>query len=185
MDGLDGLGGMHGVLVGGILFVLFAPVSPFLSILCLSISTASLGFLIWNIPPARIFMGDVGAHFLGLVFVWIALVGEGMGVPVGVTLLSLGAFIFDSSFTLCRRLLRGENLIKAHRFHLYQRLEQSGVSPLKVDGIYVVWTALFGLVAFAVQASSYQGLACATAIAFTLGMTVITEYRWMRVVKES
>jgi Fuc2NAc and GlcNAc transferase len=185
MDGLDGLSGLEGVLVGGILYVLVAPVSSFLSVLSLSISAASLGFLVWNIPPARIFMGDVGAHFLGLLFVWLALKAAGEGVPVYVTLLPLGAFIFDGTFTLARRLVRRENLAKAHQFHLYQRLIRSGASALQVDGLYAVWTGLFGLAAFALQQQSYQVPALALAIAFTLGMTVITEYRWMRVTEDA
>ena len=181
MDGLDGLSALEAVLVGGVLYVLLAPVSAFLSVLSLSISAASLGFLIWNVPPARIFMGDLGAHFLGLLFVWIAISGAREGIPVHITLLPLGCFIYDSTFTIIRRLLLRESLVQAHRFHLYQRLIQSGVSAIQVNGVYVVWTGLFGLVALSVQHQVYQVPALGSVIVFTLGMTVITEYRWMRV----
>jgi UDP-N-acetylmuramyl pentapeptide phosphotransferase/UDP-N-acetylglucosamine-1-phosphate transferase len=181
MDGLDGLSALEAVLVGGILHVLLAPVSAFLSVLSLSISASSLGFLIWNVPPARIFMGDLGAHFLGLLFVWIAISGAREGIPVHITLLPLGCFIYDSTFTLIRRLLLRESLVQPHRFHLYQRLIRSGVSAIQVDGVYAVWTGLFGLAALSVQHQVYQVPALGSAIVFTLGMTVITEYRWMRV----
>ena len=177
MDGLDGLSGVEGLMVSGILSVLYAPHDPFLSVLCLIVSTACFGFLLWNVPPARIFMGDVGAHFLGLFFVWVALVGR-ESIPVSVALLPLGAFFFDTLYTLVRRGVRRERLTRAHRFHLYQRLERSGLTPLKVDCLYVIWTLLFGGAALAAGSDVWSVPAIATVALFSTAVVGVTEYRW-------
>jgi UDP-N-acetylmuramyl pentapeptide phosphotransferase/UDP-N-acetylglucosamine-1-phosphate transferase len=177
MDGLDGLSGVEGLLVSGILSALYAPHDPFLSVLCLIVSSACFGFLLWNVPPARIFMGDVGAHFLGLFFVWVALVGRD-SIPVSVALLPLGAFFFDTLYTLVRRAVRRERVTRAHRFHLYQRLERSGVTPLAVDFLYVFWTLLFGGAALAAGSEFWFVPATVTVALFSAAVAGVTEYRW-------
>lgn len=177
MDGLDGLSGVEGLLVSGVLSVLYAPHDPFLSVLCLTVSAACFGFLLWNVPPARIFMGDVGAHFLGLFFVWVALVGR-ESIPVFVALLPLGAFFFDTLYTLVRRAVRRERLTRAHRFHLYQRLERSGLTPLEVDFLYVFWTLLFGGAALAAGSEFWFVPTMVTAVLFSAAVVGVTEYRW-------
>jgi Fuc2NAc and GlcNAc transferase len=181
MDGLDGLSGLEGCVVGAVLYVLFAPVSATLSILSLSVCAASLGFLVWNVPPAKIFMGDVGAHFLGLIFAWLAVAGEQYGIPFYVGITPLGAFLFDATYTLLRRMMRRENVTRAHRFHIYQRLCRSGWSPIQVDCVYVVWTGLFGATALALQSGYLSSLMVFLAAAFSVGLTVLTEVRWATV----
>lgn len=181
MDGLDGLSGLEGCVVGAVLYVLFAPVSTTLSILSLSVCAASLGFLVWNIPPAKIFMGDVGAHFLGLIFAWFAVAGEQYGIPFYVGITPLGAFLFDATYTLLRRMIRRENVTLAHRFHIYQRLRRSGWSPIQVDCVYVVWTGLFGGTALALQSGYLSGLMVSLVAAFSIGLTILTEVRWANV----
>ncbi len=123
MDGIDGLAGIEAITAccsGALMVWLVAPDSTawmppaFLA-------TAVLGFLVWNLPPARIFMGDAGSGFLGIMLglfsvqaAWIA--------PrlLWVWLILLAVFIVDATVTLFRRVWRGEKFYEAHRSHAYQ-----------------------------------------------------------------
>tara|TARA_A100001037_G_scaffold296082_1_gene316099 strand:- start:842 stop:1813 length:972 start_codon:yes stop_codon:yes gene_type:complete len=180
LDGLDGLSGLVGCMAGAIGFSLFSAVDGDLAALSLIAGAASLGFVIWNVPPARIFMGDVGAHYLGLIFGWIALVGTRHGIPVYIGLLPIGAFMFDGTYTLIRRLTRGDNVTQAHRYHLYQRLHRSGCSAVAVDSLYVLWTASFGALAMAWRSGSYVWPSTALVLVASLAVTIVTEVRWSR-----
>ncbi|MDQ6959827.1 MAG: hypothetical protein Q9M27_02270, partial [Mariprofundaceae bacterium] len=134
MDGIDGLAGGEAVTVavgGAILLGLGGAMD--LALVALLLAAASGGFLIWNWPPARIFMGDVGSGFLGYVFAIIALASEKAGaVPAIVWVVLLAIFIFDATYTLMWRVLNGERWYAAHRSHAYQRLVQGGWSHLRV-----------------------------------------------------
>ena len=94
---------------------------------CWSISTAALGFLCFNFPPARIFMGDAGSATLGLLAAAFSLWGIRDGLfHWWFPLFVFAPFILDASVTLVRRLLRGERIWEAHRTHYYQRLVRAG-----------------------------------------------------------
>jgi Fuc2NAc and GlcNAc transferase len=148
MDGLDGFAAMEGVLVSGFIAYLFWSGTPAIASVFLGIAGVTLGFWLWNRPPARIFMGDLGAHFLPLAFGYAAISGESSGaVPFWLVILPLSAFLFDAIYTLMRRLIRGENITRAHRFHLYQRLQEMGCSPGWIQLIYGVLTVALGVCA--------------------------------------
>lgn len=131
MDGLDGLvAGCTTVQLGFIAFYLDRP-------LFLLLVAALLGFLYWNWSPAKIFMGDVGSTVLGA-SVGIALLLEPTtSVQAWSTLVIILPIASDAIYTLIRRLLRRENIFKAHRSHLYQRLQQSGLSHGRVAMLYM------------------------------------------------
>jgi Fuc2NAc and GlcNAc transferase len=135
MDGIDGIAGTEAVsvaTVGGVL-LLFGG-STGLGLVAMVTAAASAGFLVWNRPPARIFMGDAGAGLLGFLLAGLALAGESHGaVPALVWVLLLGAFVADATIVLLRRMARGERWYSAHRGHLYQRLVQAGWSHARVD----------------------------------------------------
>lgn len=134
MDGIDGIAASQAVFVMGAsaALVYFSSDSALL-VLPLVTAGACLGFLFWNRPPARIFMGDAGSGFLGL---WLAAVAlllyrdDLVGVWVSVTLNSL--FIADATVTLLRRMLTGAKWYEAHRSHAYQRLSRRLSSHGKV-----------------------------------------------------
>ncbi|HLV00773.1 MAG TPA: glycosyltransferase family 4 protein, partial [Acidobacteriota bacterium] len=138
MDGVDGMAGTQAVVIG----LAWASTCWLLglhglSFAALLVACASLGFLVHNWPPARIFMGDVGSVFLGYTFSIMAL----MTAQLDERLLVAGAvflapLLFDTSWTLLRRLWRGENLLQAHRTHLYQRMAAAGYSHRIVTLIY-------------------------------------------------
>jgi len=123
MDGIDGLASGEAISValgGTVLFVAStAPVRESGPVLVLA--GACLGFLAWNWPPARIFMGDVGSGFVGFSLAAVTLHAGERSLPVfwGLVIL-MGVFIVDATWTLLRRLLRGERVYQAHRSHGYQ-----------------------------------------------------------------
>jgi Fuc2NAc and GlcNAc transferase len=130
MDGIDGLAGGQGVFVSlaGAWFFLQngqATIATSLALLALSLA----GFLCWNWPPAKVFMGDVGSGFLGIVFFVYALEGEHTGsAPALVWAVLLAPFVIDATLTLLRRMKRKEKLFQAHRSHVYQLAVQKGHS---------------------------------------------------------
>jgi len=145
MDGIDGLAGIEALCVSGFGALLMAWSGlPTLSAVAMALAASSAGFLVWNWPPARIFMGDVGSGFLGFVFGVLAISSAkerpGLLWP---WLILLAVFIVDSMITLARRLISGALWYEAHRSHAYQHAAERQHSHLKVTlavaAINVVW----------------------------------------------
>jgi Fuc2NAc and GlcNAc transferase len=134
MDGIDGLAGMEAVCVsafGGIL--LFRGGLPSYSQLSWLLAAASLGFLLWNWPPAKIFMGDVGSGFLGFTLGTLALFSSNSSPGlIWPWLILLAAFFVDSTVTLLRRMFLRARWYEAHRSHAYQHAAQAWASHTKV-----------------------------------------------------
>jgi len=127
MDGMDGLAGGMAVIGFACLAMLGlqAADSRFVSANWLIVGAAS-GFLLFNYPPAKIFLGDIGASLLGFLAAAMTLWGSRDGLfPPWLALLVFSPFIVDATVTLLRRLLRGERVWQAHKTHYYQRLAQS------------------------------------------------------------
>ncbi len=149
MDGLDGLAGAEAVVIAlGAGYIsgrlgLLAPLT-----VAWVTAAAALGFLFWNWPPAKIFMGDAGSGFLGYVFGCLA-IGSGAGWNGGFStyLLLLALFWFDASFTLIKRILRGEKFWEPHRQHLYQQAAQKGYSHLEITLFFVTVNMLLFIAA--------------------------------------
>ena len=114
------------------------------------LAAASLGFLGFNWPPARIFMGDVGSAFLGFTFAALAVAAAQRDPRIAlVGILFVWPFVFDATFTFLRRLKNGENVFAAHRSHLYQRLVIVGYSHRFVTLLYMglaAWGTIWGLI---------------------------------------
>ena len=141
MDGIDGL------LATQALFVFIA-----LALVCANagrvgeaqmiglLAAATLGFLPFNFPHARVFMGDVGSGVLGLL-VAVAIGWQIAAVPAALEcgLIAASAFVVDSTATLLSRLFSGRRWYSAHREHLYQWLVRSGLSHARVTTLYVAW----------------------------------------------
>lgn len=144
MDGIDGLAGSQAVFVfaaAALLSWSFGGSEGQISFL-LSAAAASLGFLAWNWPPARVFMGDVGSGYLGLLVAVSAFGFAGTGPLTPWTWVVLHAvFVGDSTVTILVRARRGERLQAAHRSHLYQRLSRFWGSHRRT----VIMTQLYNL----------------------------------------
>ena len=123
MDGIDGIASVEAICVclGGAILYALLETSSLTDLPLLMLAAAVLGFLIWNFPPARIFMGDAGSGFLGIVLGVLSLQAAWISpVLLWGWLILLGVFIVDATLTLLRRLLRGEKVYEAHRSHAYQ-----------------------------------------------------------------
>jgi Fuc2NAc and GlcNAc transferase len=123
MDGIDGLASIEAITVclGGALLYLSGPgaIGQWVSPVLLAMTVA--GFLFWNFPPARIFMGDAGSGFLGIVLGLFSIQAAWTAPQFFWSwLILLGVFIVDATWTLFSRLLRGEKIYEAHRSHAYQ-----------------------------------------------------------------
>jgi len=130
MDGMDGFAGGMAVFGFGALGVLgWQGDDPGFALANGVVVAAAAGFLLFNFPPARIFLGDLGSAVLGLLAATSSLIGTRRGLfPLWVAWLAFSPFIVDATWTLLRRLVRGERLWKAHRSHHYQRLVLTGWS---------------------------------------------------------
>ncbi|MNQ74182.1 putative undecaprenyl-phosphate N-acetylglucosaminyl 1-phosphate transferase [compost metagenome] len=122
MDGIDGIASVEAICVclgGALLYLLIGEGGAALAPLSLAVAVA--GFLFWNFPPARIFMGDAGSGFLGIALGVLSLQAAWVAPQLLWSwLILLGVFIVDATWTLFRRLLRGDKVYEAHRSHAYQ-----------------------------------------------------------------
>ena len=154
MDGIDGIAGGEAAAIGvGLVFLSAtgAGGGPQTALLAAALFGAALGFLVWNWPPARIFLGDVGSvplgYLLGFLLLGLALAGHWSAALI----LPL-YFLADASLTLVRRLLRGERIWRAHREHFYQRAVALGLSHQAVTSRVVLADLLLILCAGAAEA---------------------------------
>jgi UDP-N-acetylmuramyl pentapeptide phosphotransferase/UDP-N-acetylglucosamine-1-phosphate transferase len=157
MDGMDGLAGIQAV--GAALSLALAALAAGhsdLALLCLVIMAAAGGFLVHNAPPAKLFMGDVGSTFLGFGFAAISVIGLRRPEPIAWSpaLFGLAPFLCDGTFTLLRRLSRGEKIWQAHKSHLYQRAVATGLTHHEVLVPYCAWVAL-GVAAAALDVQTH------------------------------
>lgn len=160
--------------------------------LLLILASACCGFLHWNNPPAKVFMGDGGSLSLGyLLAIYVVLNNISIGmtshepfsftgmsritIPILSSFTVLLPFIFDVVLTLIRRARRGENLLKAHREHLYQRLMKTGLSHGEVLRIAKRTFWACGLLALV---GALTGNAVGRWGAFVLAL-VVMDYYWL------
>src|SRR5579863_3601783 len=112
-----------------------------------------LGFLVFNLPPARVFMGDSGSHFLGIALGAITILGVAkvvVGLSILVPLIALGLPIGDTLFAILRRALSGRNPAKADAGHLHHRLRAVGLNPIETAVTFYLVTGILGCLALTI-----------------------------------
>lgn len=142
MDGIDGIAAAEAVFVAvaGAALGAVSGVSAGLPHSAAALGGAALGFLLWNWPPAKVFMGDVGSGYLGFMIAVLALFAAAQNpVMIWVWLGLGGVFFIDATYTLLRRLARGERVYEAHRSHIYQEL------AIRWEGHRPVTLAIIGI----------------------------------------
>jgi Fuc2NAc and GlcNAc transferase len=144
MDGIDGIAASEAVFVALAGAWLTAGGNPGLAPVSLALAAACCGFLLWNWPPAKIFLGDVGSGYLGYVIAVLALsAARSNTVALWVWLILGGVFFVDATVTLARRVLRGERVSEPHRAHAYQWLARRWGGHAKVTiaclALNLVW----------------------------------------------
>lgn len=149
MDGIDGIAGGQAVVAGlGWTLIGFIGGQSFIGLIGLLLAASSLGFLFHNWPPARIFMGDVGSAFIGFILAVLPIIGGQRDPRFMIAgILLVWPFVFDTSFTLARRMIRKENIFEAHRSHIYQRLVIAGYSHRFVTLVYMALAAAGTIIA--------------------------------------
>ena len=184
MDGSDGLaGGMAVIGFGTYALAAWLGGNREFELLAWSIAAAAAGFLIFNFPPAKIFMGDVGSIPLGFLAGAFGVAGWQRELwPLWFPLVVFAPFIIDASMTLARRILRGERVWEAHRQHYYQRLILSGWSHRRTAvseyGLMLLCGAA-ALIGLQQPPAGQLALVIAVALAFAAAMWAI-DRRWKR-----
>jgi len=159
MDGIDGLIGTFGAIFGAHLVLLGRPDHE-AALFGAALAGASLGFLLFNWPPAKIFLGDVGSGALGMSAAFGgSIVARQSDVPLAAIFLPLYPLFLDATVTLVRRALRGERVTQPHRSHLYQRLANGGWGHARVTLLYAASGAGGLAVALAHATAGWTSLA--------------------------
>lgn len=149
IDGLDGLAAGVAT-IASLSFVFVANKFNYIPIMIISsiVAGACIGFLPYNFNPAKIFMGDTGALFLGFILAALSIEGVMKSVAtiaVITPIIILGVPIFDTTFAIFRRLLNGKSIAEADNGHLHHRLLRMGYSQKKTVLILYFISAVFGL----------------------------------------
>lgn len=168
MDGINGITSLSMAVWGATALILGRTQDvPSLSLLGALTAGAALGFLPWNAPTARLFLGDSGSYLFGAIAAAGMLIGWSAGVPKVLIAAPLTIYLVDTLTVLAKRACRGDSLFVAHREHVYQRLVNDvGLSHATVSvtvavlslGITVAWlpgSALFGVSVTAAVVAAY------------------------------
>lgn len=154
MDGLDGLvSGIFSLALVFFCMILFSIGHYDLYLFGLTLIAGLMGFLIYNFPPAKIFMGDVGSCLLGFLYALMVVIMLGEVKSPWIMLASLLVvfnLLFDVMFTVIRRFLRGDNILQAHRAHLFQLMNRLGYRHLTISLCYLGVTFVQGILAICV-----------------------------------
>ena len=154
MDGINGLAASQVAVAASAWYLIGRSQDvAWLSSVALIVGGAALGFLPWNLPRAKVFLGDVGSYFLGAVLAVVAVEALRSGLPFEAVIGPLAVFLADTGMTLGRRIARGEPWFEAHRQHVYQRL------TLQLGGSHTRGTAALTLVMAACSALGALSLA--------------------------
>jgi UDP-GlcNAc:undecaprenyl-phosphate GlcNAc-1-phosphate transferase len=169
IDGLNGLAsGSVGIACAFITVIAWSQGDGFVFVAALMLAAGIAGFLPFNFPRARIFMGDVGSQFCGFTIAVLGVLAGRFGAPTLSVLLVpalLFGILFDVAFTLARRLLAGDRLVQAHRSHLYQVAQRAGMPSAHVTLVHwamVLW-----------------GGACCLAPGRPIAIVVVPQLAWL------
>jgi UDP-N-acetylmuramyl pentapeptide phosphotransferase/UDP-N-acetylglucosamine-1-phosphate transferase len=177
MDGIDGISGVEAVALGlGLGLVAWTvELVPSFVVLSWLLAAGTLGFLIWNWAPSKLFLGDVGSVPLGFLLGWLLLLAAAHGQWAAALILP-GYYLADASLTLLQRLRRGERLWQAHRTHFYQRAVAGG------RGHGTVAAAVAGcdwvLLGLALAATAGYALPALVGAAVVVGVFLLVLHRW-------
>ncbi|MCY7294364.1 MraY family glycosyltransferase [Alteromonas sp. a30] len=173
MDGINGLAGFETLTVSiGAAIILYTSGETMYSASLLLLSVSTLGFLVFNFPKARIFMGDVGSSFLGFAMAIYAIGVSSVDVisPWSWVIL-YGYFVVDSTVTLITRMLTGQPWLKAHNLHAYQKWSRKLGSHTRVT-LCIVLMNVFWLFPLAWLATTFYDYSALIAIVALLPLVI-------------
>lgn len=151
IDGLDGLAaGVSLICAISMFFITYQMGRTEVSLVCALVAGACLGFLPFNFNPAKIFMGDTGALYLGFMLSYISITGflkQAAMLMIFVPVLIMGVPVFDTAFAMIRRKLSGKSMVAADKGHLHHRLLARGLNQKQTVIILYAISAIFGIIA--------------------------------------
>ncbi|WP_323958767.1 UDP-phosphate glycosyltransferase [Arthrobacter sp. JZ12] len=155
MDGINGISGLHGILVGVFYAIAGSMVGQFwLTVAGLVVAAAFAGFLPWNLGRGFVFLGDVGSYLLGASIAGMAVAGLLAGVYLEYLFSPVIVYLADTFITFLRRVRAGERWYASHREHVYQRLTDVGLSHLQAALVVTVCSGLVGAAGFVLATAS-------------------------------
>ncbi|MBG9566338.1 MraY family glycosyltransferase [Brevibacillus agri] len=148
-DGMDGLaGGLTAISAGTLFVVALVKGQTTSAIMAISLIGVALAYLRYNKPPAKIFMGDAGATFLGFILAVIALDGafkQATVLSLFIPILALGVPIFDNLFVVAKRFMQGKPIYQADASQVHYRLLRTGLNPKQVVAFLCLISMCFSL----------------------------------------
>ncbi|WP_235931486.1 glycosyl transferase family 4 [Actinomyces respiraculi] len=159
MDGANGLAAGHAVVTGSwFVLVSVAHPVPGLGLVLVTVAGAAAGFLPFNVPRARLFLGDCGSYALGAAWSFAATMSLASAVPASVSVAPLLVLVADTGFTLFMRVRAGQRWYEPHRLHVYQRLVALGWPHWAVAGLVSAVAAACSLLAWGALTMNVQAL---------------------------
>lgn len=185
IDGLDGLAvGVSAISAASMFFVsLMVSEYPAVSILLAALLGACLGFMPYNLNPAKIFMGDVGSQFLGFLLSTVSVIGLfklHALITFLVPLIALAVPLADTIFAIVRRLLRGQSPFVADKGHFHHRLLASGLSQKQAVAVLYGISAVLGLFCVVMAGEDRVVKFICLAVAFVIALCM-----WLFVFKQN
>ncbi|NRB70634.1 MAG: hypothetical protein HRU51_01820 [Xanthomonadales bacterium] len=182
MDGSNGMAALQGISSSLLLAFCFgrADLAEWM-LAALSVVAVCAGFLPWNFPRARVFLGDAGSLPLGWLLAGLTMVAVLLGaLSLPLALLVMALFHVDAGMTLLTRMLRGDEWYTAHREHIYQRMLSVRGGHSRVALIYqaVNIAIIYPLVIFAGDLGAWQWIASASTLAVLAGTWSVLSQKW-------
>lgn len=172
LDGIDGAAAGSGIFA--LLAMFGASVSlgqPLVALLAIALAGATLGFLPFNFPPARVYLGDAGSLLLGFALATLALQGATKGpaiVAIAIPIVAFGVPVMDTLIAVVRRGVRGAPIFKGDREHLHHRLLDLGLTNRQAAGILYTASAAFALASMLFLNPNVRGMAVVLTMVATI-----------------
>ena len=151
LDGADGVAAGSAAFSSTAIFIMSVALGhPGIGLVAAALAGSLLGFLPFNFPPARAFLGDSGSMSVGFLLAGLAVEGSTKGptlVAIAVPLVAFAVPVFDTAITIVRRVVAGQPLFERDQKHLHHRLSRAGFSPRQVAGLIYAASAGFALLA--------------------------------------
>ncbi len=184
VDGIDGLAGGIGFMLMCLLaYVGWQAGSPFQVILAVGMSGALLGFLFFNFPPARIYMGDGGAYLVGFLIGILAISSSHKGTVIlalVAPMFALAVPIVDVGLAILRRGMKGLPIFRPDKKHIHHKISQFGFSPTRTVLILYGLTLMFLLMGLSIYWSEGQLLPVFIAVGFIILVIGVRSIGWMK-----
>jgi UDP-GlcNAc:undecaprenyl-phosphate/decaprenyl-phosphate GlcNAc-1-phosphate transferase len=181
LDGADGVAAGSAFFAASAIFIMSVTLGhSAIGLVTAALAGALLGFLPFNFPPARAFLGDSGSLVIGFLLAGLAVEGSTKGptlVAIALPLVAFAVPVSDTTITLLRRLVRGQPLFQPDREHLHHRMASAGLSPRQVAGMVYLVSAVFALAAMLFVNPGVRSYALALGV---IGLGIALTARYLR-----